>query len=65
MENRLLKINDALKIIPMAKSTFWKLVREGTLPQPVKIGASTFWRLSDLQTFIASLGKPFDPSLLQ
>ena len=52
--DRLLKIDAALQIIPMAKSTFWQKVKEGVLPQPVKIGASTFWKHSDLQAFIAN-----------
>lgn len=53
MEDRLLKIDDCLKIIPIAKSTWWQGVKEGKLPQPMKIGSSTFWRHSDLMKFIA------------
>ena len=53
-EDKLLKIGAALQIIPIAKSTFWQKVKEGQLPQPVHIGASTFWRYSDLMDFIAS-----------
>ena len=45
-EDRLLKINDCLKIIPIARSTWWEKVKAGKLPAPVKIGTSTFWRHS-------------------
>jgi prophage regulatory protein len=53
VEDRLLKIKDCLKIIPIARSTWWEKVKEGTLPAPMKIGASTFWKHSDLMKFIA------------
>jgi prophage regulatory protein len=55
MEDRLLKIKDALQIIPISKSAFWERVKGGTLPKPVKIGASTFWKYSDLMVFIANM----------
>jgi prophage regulatory protein len=55
MEDRLLKIKDALQIIPISKSAFWERVKDGTLPKPVKIGASTFWRHSDLMSFVANM----------
>jgi prophage regulatory protein len=59
-DDKLLKIDQCLEIIPIAKSTFWQRVKEGQLPQPVHIGTSTFWRYSDLMTFIASV--PQTPS---
>ena len=58
-EDRLLKIDQCLEIIPMAKSTWWEYVKSGTLPAPVKIGSATFWRHSDLQDFIANA--PHEP----
>jgi prophage regulatory protein len=57
-EDRLLRINDALQIIPIGRSTFWKYVAEGKLPQPIRLGKSTFWRHSDLMEWIASQGSP-------
>ena len=54
IDDKFLKIDDCLKIIPIAKSTWWAGVASGKLPQPVKIGASTFWKHSDLQAFIAN-----------
>jgi prophage regulatory protein len=58
MDDRLLKIGDCLKIIPLARSTWWEGVKSKTLPQPVKIGGSTFWRHSDLMAFIATPQPP-------
>jgi predicted DNA-binding transcriptional regulator AlpA len=61
MDDKLLKIGDCLKIIPMAKSTWWKRIAAGSLPAPYHIGASAYWRLSDLQAFVADLGVPQTP----
>jgi prophage regulatory protein len=55
LEDRLLKIDQCLEITPVARSTWWQKVAEGQLPQPVKIGASTRWRHSDLMAFIANM----------
>lgn len=54
MDDKLLRIDDALEIIHIGKSTFWKYVAEGQLPKPVKIGSSSLWRYSDLMQFIAN-----------
>jgi prophage regulatory protein len=53
-DDKLLKIDDVLQIIPIAKSTLWQKVKEGQLPQPVHIRKSAFWKHSDLMEFIAS-----------
>ena len=33
----------------VARSTIWRWLKEGQLPQPVKLAGSTRWRLSDLE----------------
>lgn len=50
--NRLLRINDVISIIPVAKSTWWGWVAKGTAPAPVRLGRTTAWRYSDLEEFI-------------
>ena len=55
IEDRLLKVDDCLKIIPVAKSTWWAQVAAGVFPAPVKINTSTFWRHSDLMSYIATM----------
>lgn len=36
----------------VSRSTLWRWVREGRLPEPVSIGpASVRWKLTDLQAF--------------
>ena len=55
-DDRLLKIKDCLTIIPVAPSTWWAGVKDGRFPQPVKIGASTFWRYSDVMKCVSGNG---------
>ena len=44
---------EAAKMLSIGKSTFWREVGLGRLPQPVKVGGSTRWRVSDLQACVA------------
>lgn len=45
----------AAEMLSMGKSTFWQNVKNGSLPQPVKIGGATRWRVGELRRFIAAL----------
>ena len=56
MEDHLLKINQCLEIIPVARSTWWAGVKNDTFPQPIKINGSTFWKYSELMNWIAAQG---------
>jgi predicted DNA-binding transcriptional regulator AlpA len=44
----LVPVNEAAKMLSIGRSTFWAHVKAGKLPQPVKIGHATRWRVSDL-----------------
>jgi prophage regulatory protein len=35
----LIRLPDVLRLFPVSKSTWWAGVKEGTYPQPVKLGA--------------------------
>lgn len=54
IEDRLLRIDDCLRIVPLGKSTFWKYVAEGKLPAPIRLGKATMWKHSDMMAFVAS-----------
>lgn len=42
-------------IFKLTRPSIWRLVKEGRIPQPVKIAAnSTRWRKSDIDKFIAT-----------
>ncbi|HEL4653449.1 TPA: AlpA family phage regulatory protein [Klebsiella pneumoniae] len=52
---KLLRINDVLRIIPVGKSTFYAWVQEGKAPQPIRFGSRcSMWRYSDIEAFIAA-----------
>ncbi len=46
---QLIRLNQVLELIPLAKSTWWEGVRAGRYPKPVKLGDRiTCWRLEDI-----------------
>jgi len=52
-ENKLLRVKDVLKIIPISRSAWWLGVRKGRYPRPIKLGPrTTCWRLSDILELI-------------
>lgn len=55
--NGLIRLSEVLKLVPVSKSTWWKMVSEGKAPQPVKPSERcTAWKASDIQDFIDNLG---------
>lgn len=45
-----------LQLIPIGKTSFYKLVKDGKFPQPIKLGANTtVWRNSDVLAWLDSL----------
>ena len=50
------KLPQILKEIPVGKTTWWEGVKTGRFPKPVKLGRSTFWRVSDIRKLIAEIG---------
>ncbi|MBW2187323.1 MAG: AlpA family phage regulatory protein [Deltaproteobacteria bacterium] len=53
---RLLRIKQVLEIIPLGKSTVWKMVAEGKFPQPIKLSERcTAWRESDVVAWMDGL----------
>jgi len=51
----LLRLRAVLQLFPVSKSTWWKGVREGRFPAPVKLGPrTTAWRAGDILALIDS-----------
>ena len=40
---------EGARLLSMGRSTFWNKVRLGLLPEPVRIGGLTRWRVADLE----------------
>ncbi len=44
-------------ILPISKSSFYKLIAEGTIAAPLKFNRSSFWRLSDIKKILDEIGR--------
>ena len=51
----LMSDNAAAAWLGMSRATFWRRVKDGTLPAPVKIGGATRWRRDALLAAIDRL----------
>lgn len=52
----LLRLPQVLKLIPISRSAWWKGVREGRFPRPIKLGPrTTCWRAADLFALLNQL----------
>ncbi|MHA1539813.1 MAG: helix-turn-helix transcriptional regulator [Alphaproteobacteria bacterium] len=56
-ETGFLRLPEVLKVFPVSRSTFWKGVKDGRYPKPVKLSErTTAWRIEDIQALIAEKG---------
>ncbi len=49
---------EAARLLSIGESTLWRLARAGKLPEPIKIGGATRWRVADLQQHLAGPASP-------
>lgn len=57
MEDRLLRVPEVMALTQLARPTIYSLIKRGKFPMYHKLGRTTVWRLSEIQEFIANLGK--------
>ncbi|WP_422085426.1 helix-turn-helix domain-containing protein [Variovorax sp.] len=50
-------VAEAARMLSIGKSTFWREVKAGNLPAPVKLAGLSRWRIEDLQQWVAGLPK--------
>jgi predicted DNA-binding transcriptional regulator AlpA len=48
-ERLLMKADEAAQMLCMGRSTFWAHVKAGKLPQPVRIGGITRWKMVEIR----------------
>jgi prophage regulatory protein len=52
-QDKLLRLRQVLKVIPVSKSTWWAGVKSSKFPQPIKLGErTTAWKESDIQQIV-------------
>ena len=61
LEKILVPAAEAAALLSMGKSTFWREVAKGVIPEPIKIGGLTRWRVSDLHRFVQPTTHPTTP----
>ena len=55
MQDKFLRLNQVLQLIPIGKSTLWEKVKKGEFPKQIKLGPKiSVWRASDVQEYIDS-----------
>lgn len=50
--------DEAAEMLSIGRSTFWREVKVGNLPKPIKLGSITRWRVSDLRACIEHQANP-------
>jgi predicted DNA-binding transcriptional regulator AlpA len=53
--NALARKPQCLAFLGLGNTQFYRLIRDGKLPQPVKIGASSFWRVGEFRLAVKQL----------
>ena len=49
------RLRKLIEIVPMSKATIWRKLKDGSFPQPVKLGKRiTAWRMDDIAAWLAS-----------
>lgn len=52
-EKGCIRLKHILQLIDVSKSTWWKGVKDGRFPQPVRFGSRlTMWRVEDIKRLI-------------
>ncbi|HOY23372.1 MAG TPA: AlpA family phage regulatory protein [Cellvibrio sp.] len=54
----LIRLPQVLQILPIGKSTFWKMIADGRAPRGRKLGEkTTVWKLSEIKKMVDDLDK--------
>jgi excisionase family DNA binding protein len=59
-EPRLLTIKELSKLLSISTRSILRRVAEGTLPRPIRIGASVRWNHAEISRWINGGCQPFD-----
>ncbi len=55
--DKFLKINDVLIIIPISKASLYRLAKKVNLLKPLKVGGSSFWSQNNINVYLDNLKK--------
>lgn len=53
LHRRLMRVSEVLEVLPVSRSHFYRGVKEGDYPQPIKLGKRTSaWRRVDIAAYL-------------
>ncbi|WP_151950820.1 helix-turn-helix transcriptional regulator [Aliarcobacter butzleri] len=55
VNDKFLKIDDVLIIIPISKASLYRLAKKVNLLRPIKIGGSSFWSQNNINKYFENL----------
>lgn len=55
INDHFLKIEDVLTIIPISRSSLYRLAKKTNLLKPIKVGGSSFWSLNNINYYFDDL----------
>jgi predicted DNA-binding transcriptional regulator AlpA len=53
----LLSDNAAAALLGVSRATFWRRVKDGTMPEPLRLGGATRWRRDEIIAAIEALSQ--------
>ena len=56
---KLLRLKDVLSKIPVSRTTFYNGIKNGQYPAPIKLGSSSMWLESEIDSVINNAYKEF------
>ena len=54
-DDRFLRIDEVLKIIPISRATLYRIAKKEKLLKPLKVGGSSFWSLNNINYYFDNL----------
>lgn len=57
MEDKYLKINEVLSIIPISRASLYRLAKKVKSLKPIKVGGSSFWSKNNINNYLDELKK--------
>lgn len=53
--DRLLRLSDVLAMVGLSRTDWYRRIRNGMAPKPLKLGSASRWRLTEIEAWMASL----------
>ncbi len=55
IDNRLIRLPEVLKIVPLCKVKIYQMIKDGFFPAPLKIGRASLWEIDAIRFFLQQL----------